>query len=95
MNGGFIERHNLWSDEQKSRAAELEQRFKADDIRLVRVAWSDSHGSSRAKEISAPVFLKSLIDGYNINVATFTLDATGGSVFSAPLSVAVAWGWTK
>ena len=81
MSGGFIERHNLWSDEQKSRAADLKQRFKADNIRLVRVAWSDSHGSSRAKEISAPVFLKSLIDGYNINVATFTLDATGGRVF--------------
>ncbi|MGB0575663.1 MAG: glutamine synthetase family protein [Alphaproteobacteria bacterium] len=81
MSGGFIERHNLWNDEQKSRATELEQRFETEDIRLVRVAWSDSHGSSRAKEISAPVFLKSLIDGYNINVATFTLDATGGRVF--------------
>ena len=37
MSGGFIERHNLWSDEQKSRAADLKQRFKADNIRLVRV----------------------------------------------------------
>ncbi|NKB20715.1 MAG: glutamine synthetase [Alphaproteobacteria bacterium] len=81
MSGGFIERHNLWSDEQKSRAAELEHSFKADDIKLIRLAWSDSHGSSRAKEVSAPVFLKTLTDGYNINVATFTLDATGGRVF--------------
>ena len=81
MSGGFIERHNLWTDEQKSRAAELEQRFKSDDIKLVRMAWSDSHGASRAKEVAAPVFLKSLSDGYNINVATFTLDATGGRVF--------------
>ncbi|MBK17882.1 MAG: glutamine synthetase [Rhodospirillaceae bacterium] len=81
MSGGLIERHSLWSDEQKRCAAELEQQIKADDIKLIRLAWSDSHGSSRAKEVTVPVFLKALTDGYNINVATFTLDATGGRVF--------------
>jgi len=81
MNGGFIERHNLWTDEQKICAAELDQRLRADHINLVRMVWSDTHGSTRAKEISVPAFMKSLTDGYNINVATFTLDATGGRVF--------------
>ena len=80
---GFIEQHDLWDDEQKARATDLGQQLKAENIRLIRLAWSDSHGSSRAKEVSVPVFLKSLTEGYNINVATFTLDATGGRVFQS------------
>ena len=81
MNGGFIDRHNLWTDEQSICGAELDQRVRAAHIKLVRMVWSDSHGSTRAKEISVHTFIKSLTDGYNINVATFTLDATGGLVF--------------
>ena len=81
MSGGFIERHNLWTDEQKFCSFDLEHRLKSDNIKLVRMAWSDSHGSSRVKEVSVPTFLNSLTNGYNINVATFTLDATGGRVF--------------
>tara|TARA_B100000700_G_scaffold312591_1_gene396401 strand:- start:831 stop:2318 length:1488 start_codon:yes stop_codon:yes gene_type:complete len=81
MSSGFIERHNIWTEKQKSCASEIEHRLKSDNIRLIRMAWSDSHGSSRVKEISVSAFLKSLKDGYNINVATFTLDATGGRVF--------------
>ena len=47
----------------------------------MRMVWADTHGSARAKAVSVPVFLASLTDGYNINVATFTLDASGGRVF--------------
>ena len=84
---GFIEQHDLWDDEQKARATDLGEQLKAENIRLIRLAWSDSHGSSRAKEVSVPVFLKSLTEGYNINVATFTLDATGGRVFQSFIHV--------
>ena len=77
----FIDRHGLWTDEQRRLAGELERRIQADGVRLVRMAWADSHGHARAKMVSVPVFLSSLAAGYNINVATFTLDSSGGRVF--------------
>lgn len=81
MSQGFIKRHGLWTSEQELAAAELRKRVMAGGLRLVRVAWSDTHGHTRAKAIAAPVFLNSLGEGYNTNVATFTLDAAGGRVF--------------
>src|SRR5207249_11109011 len=41
------------------------------------------HGASRAKAVSLPVFLDALDNGYNINVATTTLDSAGGRVFKS------------
>ncbi len=81
MSQGFIERFGLWSDEQAA-AAEKIRRWIADSgVRLIRMAWADTHGHARAKMVSVPVFLESLTNGYVINVATFTLDASGGRVF--------------
>jgi glutamine synthetase len=81
MATGFIERHGLWTDEQAAWVEEVRRRAEAENIRLVRMVWADSHGHARAKLISVPVFLSALTDGYTINVATFTLDASGGRVF--------------
>ena len=44
-------------------------RIKNDGIKLVRVAWSDPHGVSRAKTVTAEAFLGALKNGYNINVS--------------------------
>lgn len=79
----FIDRHGLWSDEQRRQAAELARRLKADNIRLVRVAWADPHGYCRAKAVTVPAFLGALQNGYNINVATTTLDAAGTRTFAS------------
>jgi glutamine synthetase len=77
----FIEKHGLWSKEQRAAAEALRQRLDKDKLQLIRVAWADPHGASRAKMVSVPVFLEALANGYNINVATTTLDAAGGRVF--------------
>jgi glutamine synthetase len=77
----FIEQHGLWSPEQRARAAELAKRLAGEKLDLVRLAWADSHGASRAKALSVPVFLETLSSGYNIGVATTTLDSAGGRVF--------------
>lgn len=82
-SGGFIERHNLWSDDQKRKAAEIAQRVKSGDIHLVRLAWADPHGYSRAKALTVPAFLSALKSGHNINVATSTLDSAGTRTFSS------------
>src|SRR5258706_1147109 len=79
----FIERHGLWSEEQRAQAGELRRRLEREPLELVRVAWADPHGASRAKALSLPVFLDALENGYNINVATTTLDSAGGRVFKS------------
>src|SRR5690242_17498941 len=77
----FIDEHGLWSDEQRAQAAELRARLEREPLELVRLAWADPHGASRAKEVSLPVFFDTLERGYNINVATTTLDSAGARVF--------------
>lgn len=80
---GFIERHGLWSESQQRQARDIVRRLETDDIKLVRIAWADPHGASRAKALSVPAFKEALVNGYNINVATSTLDASGGRVFTS------------
>jgi glutamine synthetase len=79
----FIERHGLWSNEQKRQAADIKRRVQADKLRFVRLAWSDTHGYVRAKTLTVPAFLSALTSGYNIGVATTTLDSAGARVFAS------------
>jgi glutamine synthetase len=80
---GFIKQHGLWSAEQHRLAAELGRRIAKSDIKLIRLAWADPHGASRTKVVTAPVFLSTLTNGYNINVATTTLDSAGARTFAS------------
>src|SRR5579883_371573 len=80
---GFIARHNLWTAAQREQAAELERRLKLEPLQLVRMACADPHGASRAKAVTLPVFLAALTDGYNINVATTTLDSANARTFAS------------
>jgi len=83
MATGFIARHGLWGEEERRLAAELSARARSANLRLIRLVWADPHGASRAKAVSVPAFLESLRSGYNINVATTTLDSAGGRVFAS------------
>src|SRR3989442_7148611 len=80
---GFIERHGLWTDEQRRQARELERRVEKDKLELVRLAWADPHGAARAKAVTVPTFLAALETGYNINVATTTLDSANARTFAS------------
>jgi glutamine synthetase len=79
----FIENHGLWSDDQWRQADEIKRRLEADKLRYVRLAWGDTHGYSRAKTLTVPAFLGALESGYNIGVATTTLDSAGARVFTS------------
>src|SRR5262245_37539561 len=76
-------RQRVWTDEQRRQADALKERLRREDVRLVRLAWSDTHGCSRAKAVSLPVFLEALENGYNINVATTTLDSANARTFAS------------
>jgi glutamine synthetase len=82
-SSGFIEKHGLWTDSQFEQSREVTDRIKSDGIKLVRLAWGDPHGVSRAKTVTAEAFPGALKNGFNINVATATLDASGARVFSS------------
>jgi glutamine synthetase len=79
----FIEKHGLWSCEQKRLAADIVRRVEGQKLRFVRLAWSDTHGYSRAKALTIPAFIAALTNGYNIGVATTTLDSAGARVFAS------------
>ena len=79
----FIEKHDVWSDEQKALAAEIARRVEAENFRFVRLAWGDTHGYSRAKTLTVPAFISALTNGYHIGVATTTLDSAGARVFAS------------
>ena len=49
----------------------------------MRLAWADPHGASRAKAVTVPAFVAALDAGYNINVATTTLDSANARTFSS------------
>jgi glutamine synthetase len=48
---GFVERHGLWSDEQRRAAAEIAERAEA--LGVVRVSFADQHGILRGKTLVA------------------------------------------
>ena len=82
-SASFIERHGLWSDDERRQADELKRRVQADDVRLIRLTWADPHGHARAKMLTVPAFIATLNGGYNINVATSTLDLAGARTFAS------------
>jgi glutamine synthetase len=79
----FIQKHGLWTEEQRRAAASIKARIKKDKLKLFRVAWVDPHGASRAKTLTLPALLSALENGHNTNVATTTLDAAASRVFSS------------
>jgi glutamine synthetase len=80
---GFIDKHELWTGEQRSRAEEIKRRLATGELKYIRLAWSDTHGYSRAKTLTVPAFLSALTAGHNIGVATTTLDSAGARVFAS------------
>src|SRR2546430_10713582 len=79
----LIARHGLWTKEQRRQAQDLKRRVEKGNLNLVRLAWADPQGAARAKAVTVPAFLAALERGYNINVATTTLDSAGARVFSS------------
>ncbi|MEA2902847.1 MAG: glutamine synthetase [Alphaproteobacteria bacterium] len=79
----FIEQHGLWTDEQRRAAEDIKLRVERDKLKLIRLAWADPHGASRAKAVTPPAFVAALNAGYNINVATTTLDSANARTFSS------------
>ncbi len=79
----FIDRFGIWTPEQTRLARQMKAKVLKDKLKLIRLVWSDTHGHARTKELTVPAFLSALTNGYNINVATTTLDASGARTFAS------------
>ena len=54
---GFIERHGLWTRRaDDGRPTEVKRSIEKEKLQLVRLAWADPHGASRAKAVTLPAF---------------------------------------
>jgi glutamine synthetase len=73
---GFIERHGLWTDEQRAAADEVRKRIEAEGLSRVRIGWVDQHGLIRGKTLLIKDFLGSLVDGRDMQGAVILMDTT-------------------
>ena len=48
----FIERHGLWTDDQRRAAAEITGRMDKDGVDVVRLSFPDLHGILRGKALT-------------------------------------------
>lgn len=78
----FIEKHGLWSEEQKAAAREVEARIGAENLRTVRVACADPHGKLRGKTVLAPLFGSVLRNGLDFSSAIYHFDTSDGIVYN-------------
>jgi len=79
---GFIERHSLWSDEQRDAAERVRAQVAEAGLRQVRIAWGDQHGIVRGKTLTLPEFSRSLEDGKDFQFVTTIFDTTNHPIAS-------------
>ena len=63
--GGFVERHELWTDAQFAAALQIQRVVDTQGIDLVRVSFPDQHGILRGKTLTTAAFGDALESGCN------------------------------
>jgi glutamine synthetase len=79
--GGFVDQHELWSDEQYAAAAQLRRVVDEVGIERVRLAFVDQHGLLRGKTITRDGLPAALRDGIRAPSSLLLKDTSGRSVF--------------
>ncbi len=77
----FVERHGLWSAEQKEAASRLARIVEERGLEVVRLAWPDQHGILRGKTLIAGEAVASLQSGCSITTSLLAKDTSHRSVF--------------
>ena len=77
----FVERHGLWSDEQKEAAARLRRIVEEQKLEVIRLSFPDQHGILRGKTLVASEALASLESGCTITTTMFAKDTSHKTVF--------------
>jgi glutamine synthetase len=77
----FVERHGLWSGEQKEAASRLRKIAEAQKLEVIRLSFPDQHGILRGKTLVASEALASLESGCSITTTMFAKDTSHKTVF--------------
>lgn len=85
MSKKFIERHNLWTSEQRTAATEVLARIESEGLEIIRLSYADQHGLLRGKSLSVAAIKSAFAAGSEITMAPFFHD-TGGAVAFNPFT---------
>ena len=77
----FVERHGLWSSEQKEAAAGLRHIVEQQKLEVIRLSFPDQHGILRGKTLVAGEALASLESGCSITTTMLAKDTAHRTVF--------------
>jgi len=77
----FVERHGLWSSEQKEAAARLARIVDEQKLEVIRLSFPDQHGILRGKTLVASEALRTLESGSSITTTMFAKDTSHRTVF--------------
>jgi glutamine synthetase len=77
----FVQRHGLWSDEQKEAASRLRGIVEEQKLETIRLAFPDQHGILRGKTLVASEALASLENGCTITTTMLAKDTAHRTVF--------------
>ncbi|GKQ51561.1 glutamine synthetase family protein [Bradyrhizobium sp. Ce-3] len=77
----FVERHGLWSDEQKEAATRLRRIVEEKNLEVIRLSFPDQHGILRGKTLIASEAVRSLEGGCSITTTMLAKDTSHKTVF--------------
>ena len=77
----FVERHGLWSAEQKEAAGRLRRIVEEQKLEVIRLSFPDQHGILRGKTLVASEALASLESGCSITTTMLAKDTSHRTVF--------------
>jgi glutamine synthetase len=77
----FVERHGLWSDEQREAVRRLRKIVEEKKLETIRLSFADQHGILRGKTLIAGEALASLESGCGITTSLLAKDTANKTVF--------------
>lgn len=77
----FIERHHLWTPEQKEAAQAIKRRLEQGEFDTIRFAFPDQHGILRGKTVVAEAAFETMLAGVNLSTTLLAKDSSHLTVF--------------
>jgi glutamine synthetase len=77
----FVDRHDLWSDEQRRAAAEVDKKIAREKLEVVRFSFADQHGLLRGKTLVAAAASRAMRAGVTMTSTLLAKDTSHRTVF--------------
>lgn len=75
------EQRPKWTTKQQEKAEIIKKTIKEQNIKMIRIAWADQHGVSRAKTVTAAGFDSVMEKGMDFNTGPLFFDTANVSVY--------------